>query len=743
MGHYPFEWQVQDFCPEDFIHFNKQFSKTVLQLIPFAEGPVSIIGSAGDIHEDLLALNKPNYWNRYIKRVLRQQRSALAFEKPILFLPVWNSDNIIGIAAIEGLDAQFAQVLSEEWLSDRSRIISREFFLQKQLAYEPVTGMFNDLHLHDTLDGLLSDGQQVNLKNNKKDINKSVLENVSLFLIEIYPRANNAEKALNYIVRAGYCLESFLGQDVLHHMGNGVFGLIGHDLDEEQAKLLGKNILSWFRREGFSRIHIGINTFEGSGETSSNQSSSEMIDSHTLLEQAWLALRKASRRGPYALCTFNSISNPETHPLKKIKPAVMAGLRKLWVDNDRFAILLISQDRELQEKFFSKRLLALIEAKAEAIPINESEAFVFLADADARKATSWAQDLKKKLTSALGTTYSIGIACFPCVDFNKSDIPQNGRKALLHASFFGPDTVTLFDGVSQNVSGDIYYGEGDLVRAVKEYRKGLEIEPTNTNLLNSLGEAYARMNKSRLARPFFEKILRSDPKHFMGLFNLGITYLTTGEDEQAIKYFEKTLSVLRRKRKIRQPNDLLLQLSKLYCRTGRYNKAITLLEKEKIMDEESSSAPGRDALLRYLGEAYWGRGRNDEAIFVLQRAVRYNPHDAYSLSLLGQLYAMQKQGNEIALSLCEEAVNIDDSHWKHWYCLAWVRFKMEQYESSLESLKECLRRESKSLEAMNLAGQTYGKLGRKSKATGMFQKVLKIAPGNKAAKAALKKMKIN
>jgi tetratricopeptide (TPR) repeat protein len=633
-------------------------------------------------------------------------------------------------------------VLSAEWLSDRSRIISREFFLQKQLAFEPVTGMFNGQHLHDTLEGLLSDRQHVHFKSNKKGIQDSVSKNVALFLIEIYPRANNTEKALNYIVRAGYYLESFLGQDVLHHLGNGVFGYIGHDLDEERAKILGKNILSWFRREGFYRIHIGINTIEGSGETSSNESREEP-GCNEMLEQTWKALRKASRRGPYALCTFNSISNPEAHPLNKTKPAVMAKLRKLWVDNDRFAILLISQDRKLHEKVFPKRLLALIEAKAEAAPINESETFVFLADADARKAKSWIRDFKKKLTIDLGTTYSIGIACFPCVDFKKSDIPQNARKALLHAGFFGPDTVTFFDGVSQNVSGDIYYGEGDLIRAVKEYKMGLEIEPTNTNLLNSLGEAYARMNKPQKAKLFFEKILRSEPNHYMGLFNLGVIYLTTGEDEQAIRYFEKTLSVSRRKCETNQPNDLLLQLSKLYCRTGRFNKAVALLEKEGIMAEDNSTVPGRAVLLRYLGEAYLGKGKNNEAIWVLQRAVRYNPHDAYSLSMLGEVYAVQKQGDEIALSLCEQAVNIDDSHWKHWYRLARVRYKIGQYESALEALKECLLRERKSMEAMNLAGQVYDKLGIKSKATGMFQKVLKIVPGHKTATETLKKMIIN
>lgn len=736
-------WQAQPLRPEDFLHFNKQFSITVLQLLPFAEGPVTIIGSTDDFSETLQGLNKPQYWNKYIKRVLKRQGSTLAVEKPVLFLPVWDSDSIIGITAVEGIDPQFAHVLSKEWLSDRSRIISHEFLLQKQLAVEPVTGMFNGLHLHDTLEGLLADENRTYSNINKKNLTGAGFNNISLFLIEIHPRTNNAEKSLNSIVRAGYFLESFLGQHLLHHMGHGVFGFIGHDLDEEHAKVLGGNLLSWFRREGFSRIHIGINTTEGPGSEGSVVSQETPFSCDTLLEQTWIALRKARRRGPYALCTFSSISNPEAHPLRKTKPAVMARLRKFWVNNDRFAILLISQDRQPHKKSFPKRLLALVEARAVAVPINEGEIFVFLADADAWKAQSWVREFKKKLTGDLGATYSVGIACFPCVDFKKSDIPQNGRKALLHAGFFGPDSVTVFDGVSQNVSGDIYYGEGDLVRAVKEYKRGLEIEPGNTNLLNSLGEAYARMNSPRKARPFFEKILDSDPDHYMGLFNLGITYLTTGEEGKAIEYFEKNLAVSRRKREQNQRNDLLLQLCKLYCRTGKYNKVLTLLKKEKIMAEERSKIPGQDRLLRYLGEAYSAKGKNNEAIMVLQRAVRYNPHDAQSLSLLGELYAEQKQGDEIALSLCEQAVNIDDSHWKHWYRLARVRYLMEHYESALETLKECLRRDSKSVEAMSLAGQAYYQLGNKLKAKAMFRKVLKIAPGHRAATAGLNEIKTN
>ena len=734
MGHYPFEWQTQDLCGEDFKNFQNQFSQVILQLIPFAHGPVTFLDSTLDPAKVLAELNKPQFWLQYINRAIKGERSVPVSEKLILFLPVWGNNAIIGIAVVEGLEDQFAEVISEEWLSDRCHIFSREFSLLKQLASDPVTGMFNGRYLQDTLAGLLFNVPE----NTGHDGMASVRRPLSLFLIEICPRTSNAEKALNYFVRAGYHLESLIGQHVLHHLGNGVFGLIGENVDEEHAQKLGKNILSWFRREGFQRIHIGINTIEPCGGAPADEAENSPA-CHAFIEQTWQSLRRASRRGPYALCTYSSISKSEAHPLRKIKPAVMAKLRKLWLDADTFALLLISQDRELHNEIFPKRLLALIGPLAEAIPISASEIFVFLKGAGEKKARSWARDLKKKLPGDLGTTYSIGIASFPCIDFKKSDMVQNARKALLHAGFFGPDTMMFFDSISLNISGDIYYGEGDLIRAVKEYKKGLEMDPANTNLLNSLGEAFAQMNKPRKARPFFEAVLRTDPKHYMSLFNLGVTCLATAEEGKATAYFEQALAVSKHKPGTNQKNDLILQLARLYCRTGKYNKAVALLEKQKIKADVETLSLGRNALLRYLGEAYMGCGRNKEAVTVLQRAVRYNPHDSYSLSMLGELYIRENQGDEIALSLCEKAVNIDDRQWKNWYRLALVRHRMASYEAALEALKESMRLERNTVEPFYLAGQVYAELGNHSQAAAMFENVLRIAPDNRAARAVLKK----
>ena len=743
MGHhYPFELQEGFVCAEDFPQFQNLFAATILQLIPFAYGPVTFLSPGNDAGEYISSKNNPKYWLQYSRKVLKRQRPVLASEKPVLFLPIWGGETISGVAAIEGVDEQFIETLSEEWLIDRSRIISHEFFLLKQLACEPVTGMFNDRHLREILDKTLSDIRDDYALNIAQTTpSRPSPGKTSLLLMEIHPRANSAEKALNYILRAGYYLESFVGQHVLHHLGNGVFGLMGQYMEETHAQQLGKNILNWFRREGFSRVHIGINTIPGTVGTIS-PGPIAVPDTATVLDQAWIALRKACRRGPFALCTYSSISSPEIHPLRRARPAVMAGLRKLWANCERFAILLISQDRELPERIFPRRILALLEHQVETVINNQSEIFVFIANATDSEALSWAQGFRKKLPDDLETTYSIGIASFPCIDFNKSDIPQNARKALLHAGFYGPDTVTVFDAISQNVSGDIYYSDGDIIRALKEYRKGLDMDPTNTNLLNSIGEAYAQMNKARKSRAYFDAVLRLDSRHYMALFNLGITYLTTGEYPQSIEYFEKALTFSKHSLEVNQRYDLVLQLGKLYCRTGRYTKAVRLLENERGPDKKEGITSGRNAILRYLGEAYMATGKTKKAIIALQQAISHNPHDAYALSLLGELYARENQGDDIALSLCMQAIDIDDRHWQHWYRVAWLRYKMAQYGAALDAVKECLRRNKKDADASFLAGKIYLQLNAKAKAAGMFQATLRINPKYRSAALELKKINI-
>ena len=745
MSHFPFEWQEQGLTFEDLVLFHNSFQETILHYIPFAAGPVSFVSSAVANTPYSPQADQPKYWNRYLKRLVKQQSSVVVSDKKILFLPIWNDSVLIGAAVVKGIDEKFAKSLSREWLSDRSRILSREFFLQKQLTIDPATGLLNGRHLYDVLDGLCSEVNKFEPGHKKKITNlKDFVDGpqhyCSLFLIEIYPRAQNAEKALNYVSRAGHFLNSCLGQSVMYHLDNGVFALIVRYISEDQSQKLGQNILNWLRRESYNRVHIGIASLVAGNVH--EKTAIESVSSADLLNQAWLALRKAARRGPYAFCTFNSIRNPATHPLRRPSAAAMIRLRKLWNEEESFAVLLLKQDGGQNSESFFKRALILIEAEARAIRISDREAYVFLPGLDAPKGLRWARKFKKKLDPASDITFSIGVAGYPCIDFKKSDTPHNARKALLHTAFYGPDTMTAFDAVSLNISGDIYYGEGDLVRAVREYRKGLELDPADTNLLNSLGESFAQMNKPKLAKPYFEKVLQADSRHYMALFNMGVTSLLIGEEDLSIKCFEKALAVAKRKPEINNKNDLLMQLGKLYCRTGKFSKAVTLFEASNLAEEGSSKGLAVGTVLRYLGEAYKGIGKNKEAVTVLQRAIRYNPHDAFSLSMLGELYAVENQGDDIALSLCEQAVELDDVPWMYRYRLAWIRYRLKDYDLALQDVRECLRRNNKSLQTLMLAGNIYAKMGKKRLATAKYEKVLTLESAHREATAELSKIRV-
>jgi cytochrome c-type biogenesis protein CcmH/NrfG len=124
----------------------------------------------------------------------------------------------------------------------------------------------------------------------------------------------------------------------------------------------------------------------------------------------------------------------------------------------------------------------------------------------------------------------------------------------------------------------------------------------------------------------------------------------------------------------------------------------------------------------------------------LQRAVRHNPHDAQSLSTLGELYSRAGQGNDIALSLCAKALAIDDKPWKYWYRLALVRANAADLAGAATAIRESLRRNGREVESLLLAGRIYRQQGACNKARSMYNRVVRQAPEQHEALLALRKL---
>ncbi|MFA6498029.1 MAG: tetratricopeptide repeat protein [Desulfurivibrionaceae bacterium] len=703
----PLLFEAGPLTPADLRRFSTLFTKTAFDFFPCDTARLVPLGEDEG--------KPPAELKAGLKQIRDNHLPVADTEQQELLLPIWGGETLCGLLVVQGGESQLYG-MPTVWLDEQSHIISREFYLLKQSCQDPATGLVNGFHLRGELEAL---GQE------EADA-VAPLAPSTLALLEVYPRTRDADRSLRYIVRAGSCLASMIGEDMhLHHLGAGIFGLLWYGVDMEQARQLGESLLLRLKRENFATAHLGITTVTPHDPEESGAP-------EQLLEQAWQALRTARLRGPFSLCGHVTAQDIESHPFRKTPESALRKLRALYRGKSKFSLVLLRMDQEPASNHFSKRLRTLLGQEKGLVLVNQREAFLFLDGLDGKAARAWLKDFRGKMEAIGGSSFSMGVATFPFHDFKKSDLPLNCRKALQHATFFGPDSLAVFDAVSLNISGDVYYNEGDLVKALGEYRQGLLLEPGNVNILNSMGVASIQLNRLKGARACFQKALGVEPKNFMALFNLGFICLDDNQAPEALALWERALAV-----NGKHP-DLLQHLGMLYCRQGRYAEAREVLERCEGLIKKNPQQGGEPMVVaRWLGRACEALGENGLAIAAYQRAVSGNPRDAGSLSRLGRLYALEKQGHDIALALCGQAVELDGGKAAHWYRFGLTQALTQDQEGAMQSLAECLRLDPRQGEAAVLLGRIFEQQAKPGKARKLYAKVLRYSPEYAPAQAAL------
>ncbi|OKY74704.1 MAG: hypothetical protein BM485_12760 [Desulfobulbaceae bacterium DB1] len=691
---FPFDCSVKELVEADLDLFSLEFADIVSLFFSCRQVGFAGAGPTGAMGPDRQA---------GVEMVRNELKPVVeSGEADRLFLPLWSGESLVGVAILDGDKGTF-QEASSPVLLEKSRLVSRLLKPARQSLLDPVTGLPNIVFLERRLRDLC-----------ETQVEEGESAPFSLSLLEIHPRARDAAQAMALIAGSASFLESLIGHlCTLCHLGNGIFAFVLEKTGEAQAMKLADMLLRWLKREGVARSRIGISTREGE---------SGQADARLLLEQAWDALGIARKRGPFALCSFQAMSGRGAHPLCPPSARVFFELKKLWRDADRFALILLHPD-QMREGLVVPWDECVDEPM---VRIDDQEAFVFLENAGLEKAEAWCRDFQLRAREP-NLSFSIGGALYPQGNFKKAELPANCRKALVHTGFFGAGSVTFFSGVSLNISGDIFYNEGDPARAVREYRLGLRLDPHNINLLNSLGVSFAQMNLYKKAIPLFQQVLGHDPLNFMALFNLGFAYLACHQEGPALESFEQALT-------LDDTNfDLLLQLGKLYCKVGRYGEAVKVLGKGEQVGPVGTRDISHGAVYRFLGEARKGLGENVQAMISLQKAVRHNPRDAAALSMLGELYCREKQGGEIALSLCRQAVELDGADWRHWSRLGFVLLALERDDEALRALRKGLALSGRNPELLCRLALLYEKRGKTGLAEKMYKKILRADPGHPRA----------
>jgi len=295
----------------------------------------------------------------------------------------------------------------------------------------------------------------------------------------------------------------------------------------------------------------------------------------------------------------------------------------------------------------------------------------FFPDKNGLQALDLTRRIQKNLKQKTQKTITAGIAEYPSIMYQRTEILENAAKALDHATFFGPDSAVVFDGISLNISGDKLYEAGDIQGAVDELKTALKLDPDNVNVHNSLGVCFGILGNYEPAIEAFKKVISIEPEDYMALYNLGLVYMLTDKRGQALELFLKADKING------AAYEVAFQTGKLYLESGDPEKARIYLQRAESLEPEAG------AVYRYLGDCHAAGNMPQEAIAAYRKAIKLNPQDAASMSALGCLFEAQGENPEITLMFCRESVGLAPDN-------ALFRFRLGQVYAGQNRLDQAL-----------------------------------------------------
>jgi protein O-mannosyl-transferase len=195
--------------------------------------------------------------------------------------------------------------------------------------------------------------------------------------------------------------------------------------------------------------------------------------------------------------------------------------------------------------------------------------------------------------------------------------------------------------------------------------------PNSARVQSSLGEKYMKLGKNlqkgnqqtellQKAVVHFRKSLEILPAQWEVWHNLGYTYLTAGEYNEALKDFQRALEC--------EPNSAMVHssLSETYMRLGKNlqkgDQQTELLQKAIVHFRKSLKIlPTKWSLWQGLGYTYYLAGNYDEALKNFQCALKCDPNISITYVNIGVIAFLRKEYGQ-AIEFFKIAVKLDSSN---------------------------------------------------------------------------------
>jgi superkiller protein 3 len=262
--------------------------------------------------------------------------------------------------------------------------------------------------------------------------------------------------------------------------------------------------------------------------------------------------------------------------------------------------------------------------------------------------------------------------------------------------------------------------------AESQFKKALEIDPTNSDAHMWLGKAYASQRKFTESADEFDKAVSMNPAHksefsseplyfWAVYYNSGIDFIQHEKWEEAQKRLETAISVV--------PDSVspYLQLSFVYTKLNKPDMA------ENALKTAIEKAPGRMSARVDLARFKIRDEKYEDAKVLLQEVVTTDPKNADAHYYLGLVFAKLKD-LESAEKEYAQAAQYDTTNRDAFFNLGFTRMASKKYPEAVEAFKNVVKIDLKDEEGWFYLGLGYYQAKNYDLAIETFTKLIELNP---------------
>ncbi|NLP04001.1 MAG: tetratricopeptide repeat protein [Fibrobacter sp.] len=196
------------------------------------------------------------------------------------------------------------------------------------------------------------------------------------------------------------------------------------------------------------------------------------------------------------------------------------------------------------------------------------------------------------------------------------------------------------------LSGQEMLQNGAFSQAVTQFRKVIQMEPSNFEAQFNLAFAYLGWGRNSNAVEEFKKAMRLQPRNSQVWANLAIAYENLGKSQDAINALYQAVQL--------DPQNITarMNLAAMYANANAHSKAVAQYKEVISLDGMNEEA------LTNLSKCLIALGKTDEAKGYLKQAIAANPNNGDAHWELGNIAWKKDNDREKAISEYKLAITV-------------------------------------------------------------------------------------